>query len=176
MSHVTTNREADGYTDKVLSNVYIVLLVFSSCLLLQGPREIVQLQVSYFHVSHEERCWDGRSQVCPIRKADIFSETLLSYFPSYLIGQDCSQWPSAAAREARKGYQYDHDCASQVAQVVKNLPANAGDTGSIPGSGRSLAGGRSNPFQYSCLENPMDREACQAAVHGVAKSRTQLSD
>ena len=60
--------------------------------------------------------------------------------------------------------------------MVKNLPANAGDTGSIPGSGRSLAGGRSNPVQYSRLENPMDRGACQAAVHGVAKSQTQLSD
>ena len=46
--------------------------------------------------------------------------------------------------------------------VVKNMPANAGDTkdvGSIPGSGRSTGGGHGNPFQYSCLENPMDRGA-----------------
>ena len=51
---------------------------------------------------------------------------------------------------------------SQVALVVKNLPANAGDIGDmglIPGSGRSPEGGRGNPFQYSCLENPMDRGA-----------------
>ena len=46
--------------------------------------------------------------------------------------------------------------------VVKNLPANTGDTenmGSIPGLGRSLGGGNGNPFQYSCLDNPTDREA-----------------
>ena len=44
--------------------------------------------------------------------------------------------------------------ASQVALVVKNLPANAGDAGLIPGSGRSPGGGHGNPLQYSCLENP----------------------
>ena len=66
--------------------------------------------------------------------------------------------------------------ASQVALVVKNLPANAGDTcnvrdtGLIPGSGRSPGGGHGNPLQYSCLENPMDRGAWRATVHGVAKS------
>ena len=43
--------------------------------------------------------------------------------------------------------------------VVKNLPANAGDSGLIPGLGRSLGGGNGNPLQYSCLENPMDRVA-----------------
>ena len=58
--------------------------------------------------------------------------------------------------------------------VVKNLPANAEgirDVGSVPGSGRSPGGGHGNPLQYSCLENPMDRGAWQATVHGVAKSR-----
>ena len=67
--------------------------------------------------------------------------------------------------------------ASQVALVVKNLPANAEDVrdeASIPGSGRSPGGGHGNPLQYSCLENPMDRGAWQAIVHGVAKSRTRL--
>ena len=53
--------------------------------------------------------------------------------------------------------------------VVKNPPANAGDTGSIPGSGRSPGEGNGNPLQYSCLGNPMDRGAWQATVHGVAK-------
>ena len=55
--------------------------------------------------------------------------------------------------------------------MVKNLPANTGDprdTGSIPGLGRSLGVGNGNSLQYSCLENPMDRVAWQAAVHGVA--------
>ena len=66
---------------------------------------------------------------------------------------------------------------SQVVLVVKNLPANAGDirdSGSIPMSGRSPGGGHCNPLQYSCLENPMDRGAWRAAVHGVAKNRTRL--
>ena len=62
--------------------------------------------------------------------------------------------------------------ASLVAQTVKNVPANAGDAGLIPGSGRSPGGGNGNPLQYSCLENPMDRGAWGATVHGVAKSRT----
>ena len=58
---------------------------------------------------------------------------------------------------------------------VKASACNAGDLGSIPGSGRSPGEGNGNPLQYSCLENPMDREAWWATVHGVAKSRTQLS-
>ena len=53
---------------------------------------------------------------------------------------------------------------------------NAGDLGSIPGSGRSPGEGNGNPLQYSCLENPMDGGAWWATVHGVAKSRTRLSD
>ena len=53
--------------------------------------------------------------------------------------------------------------------AVKNPPANTGDSGSIPGSGRSPGEGNGNPLQYSCLENPIDRGAWQAIVHGVAK-------
>ena len=60
--------------------------------------------------------------------------------------------------------------------VVKNLPAMAGDTGLIPGLGRSPGEGNGNPLQYSCLENPMGRGAWRATVHRVAKSRTWLSD
>ena len=60
--------------------------------------------------------------------------------------------------------------------VVKNLPANAGDMGSIPGSGRSPGEGNDNPLQYSCLGNPMNRGAWWATVHGVAKSWTQLNN
>ena len=51
-----------------------------------------------------------------------------------------------------------------------------GDLGSIPGSGRSPGEGNGNPLQYSCLENPMDRGAWRATVHGVSKSRIQLKD
>ena len=53
--------------------------------------------------------------------------------------------------------------------VVKNLPSNAGNMGSIPESGRSPGEGNDNPLQYTCLENSMDREAWQATVYGVAK-------
>ena len=60
--------------------------------------------------------------------------------------------------------------------MVKNLPANAGDTGVIPGSGRAPGGGNGNPLQYSCLEHSMDRGAWQATIHRVAKSQTRLGD
>ena len=59
--------------------------------------------------------------------------------------------------------------------MVKNPPSNAGEAGNvglIPGLGRSPGGGHGNPLQYSCLENPMDREAWWATVHGVANSQT----
>ena len=62
---------------------------------------------------------------------------------------------------------------SQVALIMKNLPANAGDTrdeGSIPGSGRSPGEGNGNPLPYSCLRNPMDKGARQTTAHGVAES------
>ena len=58
--------------------------------------------------------------------------------------------------------------------VVKNLPANAGDASSIPGSGRSPGGGTGNPFHYPCLENSMDRGAWQATSMG-SQSQTRLS-
>ena len=64
--------------------------------------------------------------------------------------------------------------------VVKNLPTNAGDiikeVGSTPGSRRSPGEENGNRLQYSCLENPKDRGAWRAAVHGVAKSQTGLRD
>ena len=62
--------------------------------------------------------------------------------------------------------------------VVKNLPVNAGVAGDmdlIPRSGRSLEVGNGNSFQYSCLENSMNRGAWQGSVHGITKSQTQLS-
>ena len=67
--------------------------------------------------------------------------------------------------------------ASQVLLVIKNLPVNAGDVrdpGSILGLGRSPGEGNGNPLQYSCLENPMNREAWRATVHNVTQSQTRL--
>ena len=58
----------------------------------------------------------------------------------------------------------------------KECACNTGDPGLIPGLGRSPGEGNDNLLQYSCLENPMDRGAWRATVHGVAKSRTRLSD
>ena len=63
--------------------------------------------------------------------------------------------------------------------MVKNPPANAidaGDSSSVPGSGRSLGGGNDNPLQYFCWDNPMDRGAWWATVHGATKSCTRLND
>ena len=65
---------------------------------------------------------------------------------------------------------------SLVAQTVKASAYNAGDLGLIPGLGRSPGEGNGSPLQYCCLENPIDRGAWQAVVHGVAKNRTRLSD
>ena len=59
---------------------------------------------------------------------------------------------------------------------VKTSASNVGDLGLIPGSGRSPGEGNGNPLQDSCLENPMDGGVWWATVHGVAKSRTRLSD
>ena len=62
--------------------------------------------------------------------------------------------------------------------MVKNLPANAGDmrdAGLIPGSG-GFPGGRGNPVQYSCLGNPVEGGAWWATVHGIGKSRAQLTN
>ena len=70
-----------------------------------------------------------------------------------------------------------HLWASQVALVVKNPPASSGnirDIGSVPQWGRFPGGGHSNPLQYFCLENPMDRGAWWATVHRVTKNWTRL--
>ena len=58
----------------------------------------------------------------------------------------------------------------------KESTCNVGDLGLIPGLGRSLGVGHGNPLQYSCLENPHGQKAWQAAVHGVSKSQTRLSN
>ena len=67
---------------------------------------------------------------------------------------------------------------NNTALVLKNLPASAGDAkdvGSIPGSGRSPGGGQGSPLHYSCLENPMNRGAWWATVHGVTRAGHNLA-
>ena len=66
--------------------------------------------------------------------------------------------------------------ASLVTHNGKESAYNAGDPGSISGLERSLGEGNGNPLQHPCLENPMDRGAWWATVHGVTRSQTQLSD
>ena len=64
---------------------------------------------------------------------------------------------------------YEFSKGFPSASKVKNLPANAGDAGSVLGLGRCPGEGNGNPLQYSCLVNPNDRGACQIIVHRVAK-------
>ena len=71
-------------------------------------------------------------------------------------------------RENEKLFGREHSWSSLIAQLVKKSACNAGDQGSTPGLGRSPGEGNGNPLQDSCLENPMDRGAWQATVHGVA--------
>ena len=94
---------------------------------------------------------------------------------------------SGVSRHPRDGETERHrhqDLFNALAHVIMGFPGgsdakesacNAGDPGSIPGWGRSPGGGHGNPLQYSCLENPMDRGAWRATVHGVAESRARLS-
>ena len=86
---------------------------------------------------------------------------------SHRVGHDWSDLAAAAAAYLCNVYCFP------VAQVVKNLPANGGDSGLIPGLERSP--GEGCPLQYSCLENPMDRRTWQAPVHGASEEldRTQ---
>ena len=88
-------------------------------------------------------------------------------------------------RERKKiipGNQYFQRTWSKMPQgfpgvsVVKNLPANAGNVGSIPRSGRFPRERNDNPLQCACLGNPMDRGAWWTVAHGIEKSQTQLSD
>ena len=77
-------------------------------------------------------------------------------------------------RKNRRRYHWEW--ASQVAQLVKNLPAVWETSGSIPRLGRSPGGGRDNSLSILAWRIPMDREAWQATAHEVAQSQTQLSD
>ena len=71
---------------------------------------------------------------------------------------------------------YSRNQASLVGSDGKESTCNAGDLGLIPGLGRSPGGGQGNPLQYSCLENPTDRGAWRATVHGITKCQTRRSN
>ena len=102
---------------------------------------------------------------CEREKSDSYGNLLLIdwFWDSYFF-----------LRSAREFYcLYTISEGSPGGSAGKSLP---GDVGLIPGSGRSPGEGNGNPLQYSCLENPMERGAWRATVHGVTKSQTRLID
>ena len=108
-------------------------------------------------------CKDLIAKSCPIETLTLFS------------GTDSIQW--LIDTQVIKILSLVPAWVSQVVLMVKTLPTYEGDirdSSSVPGSGRSPGGGHGNPLQYSCLENPMDRGAWWATVHGVAKSQAWL--
>ena len=101
------------------------------------------------------------------------AKSYVHYTSANLLNEKKQKSHHHTQNRTKKGI-LSRNLAFQVALVVKNPPANAGDTALIPGSGRFPGGGHCNPLQYSCLENPMDRGVWQATAHGVAKSWTWL--
>ena len=106
-----------------------------------------------------------------------FSCSLHGWAPSFQVSrvQIWPLWKCKTWRKSRREGIYVY-VVFPGGSLVKNPPANAGDVGLIPGSERPPGEGNENQLQCSCLENPMDRGAWRAIVHGVAKSQTQLSD
>ena len=140
---------------------------------------ILETWIKYFFIKYVQGfsvrvCTDiHASLVYLISSSQLMRSVLLSHF----TWRNCEAVRLVNCAKVRAGIwtQYGWLWASQWALVVKNPSARAEDTGdvsSIPGLGRSPGGGHGNPLQYSCLGNPMDRGAWQAAVHGATKSQT----
>ena len=114
-------------------------------------------------------------------RADMLLQPVLDNVVSPVLAQmDCGKYPKLYCSYTCHIRMADHvsSYCRPGGSVVKNLPANAGDTGDsglIPVSGRSPEGGTGYPLQYTCLESPVDREACWARVMG-SQSWTWLSD
>ena len=129
------------------------------------------------------------SEGCPYARPKLYFEndtflctwSLVAYFIDKTV-HFC--WTSAEYRACSVGKYTGLRIACMFSCVqgfpggskVKTSACSAGDLGLIPGSGRSPGEGNGNPLQYSWLENPMDRGAWWATVHGVTKSQTQVSD
>jgi len=112
----------------------------------------------------------------------LYQCTLVNFYFSQwlfvLVLKSSLVWPMQAPQAALVFFNMFPSFSEDFphSSVGKESACNAGDLGSILGSGRSPGGGNGNPLQYSCLENSMDRGAWWATVHGVAKSQMQLSD
>ena len=118
---------------------------------------------------HLMTLWENKH--CTHLIGDVF---IWENWRSETLKRDLCSWDicNLAVEDKHTKWIYMYICALmgcfQVALAVKNLPAKAGDIrdkGSIPASGRSPGGGNGHPFQYSCLENPMDRGAWRATIH-----------
>ena len=134
----------------------------------------------------DEEMWP--TEPCPAFHQEVSS--LLEQLPLsfvFVLQREVFPWPRTVSLVLFLCIRYTGSClihlqpqiTKQVfpgGSVGKESSCNAGDPGSIPGSGRFSGEGNANPLQYSCLGNPMDRGAWWATVHEVAKSQTQLND
>ena len=100
----------------------------------------------------------------------MLQKNVYNLFGQHSLGS-CIKETSSNPYNIPKLYAHHHG-VSLVTQMVKNLPADTGDVGLIPGSERSPGKGNGNPLQYSCLENSMSRGGWQATVLGMTKSWT----
>ena len=180
---------------QVTSPVGLVFLIYRVGIVNSLIQKIVQGFMETMHVNCLVQ-W----LACKKHPADCI--VIISWLPSHLMLHDLSyssisyykiQNHKRKRRKGRKNSQGPFTCLLYLLCACmpssksymgiprwlsgkKNLPANAGDKGSIPGSGRCPGGGNGNPLQYSCWGNPMDRGPWWAAVHGVANSQIWLSD
>ena len=127
--------------------------------------------------------WVSSRSAPPYRLCDYRGLPRLLQPFTYEVGTNSEYWPGCP-KDSWAGHRESNYCLFYFFYFL-DLPGgsdgeasayNAGDLGSIPGSGRSPGEGNGNPLQYSCLENPVDRGAWWATVHGVTKSQTRLSD
>ena len=116
------------------------------------------------------------TQVKSLGQKDPLEEEMATYSSFLAWRIPWTEAPSGLQSMGLKRVSTWYFGASQVAPLVGNPSANAGDVGLIPGLGRSPGEDNGNPLQYSCLGKPMDRRTWKATVHGVTRSWTQLSD
>ena len=98
------------------------------------------------------------------------------FFPSIVLELHYDKYPISGDGSDLFAKNFYHDWGFPEGSDSKESACNAGDSGSIPGLGRSPEEENSNPLQYSCLENPMDRGAWWATVRGITKSWMRLND
>ena len=133
------------------------------CLPMQEMQEMQEIQV-------QSLGWED-----PLEKEMATHSSILAWKTPWTewVPMDCSGLQSIRLQRVR--HNWVQTPTTPCSLDGKEFACSAEDLGSIPGSGRSPGEGNSNPLQYSCLENPMDRGVWWATVHGVTNSQTQLS-